>query len=86
MPNIPNLFVHSVKNSPLYLKGKTQGWPSPEYTLHSEARLRGRMEEAARSVTRVTRGEDVSRPLPPPDKSIMAVVAAVCQVTALSCV
>ena len=67
--------MHSVKNSPLYLKGNTQGWPRPEYTRHEDGDT-GEMEEMVSTMTRVIRPgvaecEDVARPLPAPDTAII---------------
>ena len=69
----PNLLVHSVKNSPLYLKGNTQGRPRPEYTRH-EVGVTGEMwRMVSTMVTNIGWCEDVAqrRPLPPPDNNII---------------
>ena len=84
--------MHSVKNSPLYLKGNTQGWPRPEYTRHEDGDT-GEMGELVSIKTRVIRPgvtecEDVARPLPAPDTTII-IAAAVCLArvkSQLSCV
>ena len=84
--------MHSVKNSPLYLKGNTQGWPRPEYTRHEDGDT-GEMEEMVITMTRVIRPgvaecEDVARPLPAADTTII-IAAALCLArvkSQLSCV
>ena len=78
-----------MKNSPLYLKGNTQGWPRPEYTRHEDGDT-GEMEERVITMTRVIRPgvaecEDVARPLPAPDTAIIIAAPCLARVTAFLC-